>query len=441
MIKTYQQAIDFIHGREIWKKTPTFNRMDELLLRLKNPQKKIKGIHVTGTNGKGSTTAYLRDILIKSGLTVGTYTSPFIIKFNDRISVNGNMISDDELLDLVQQIEPIVCQMDQKNSDGLTEFEIITAMMFLYFAQNPVDIVIVEVGIGGLFDSTNVFTPILSIITSVGFDHTHVLGNTLTAIAQQKSAIIKPNVPVIYGGKKDDEAGSVVLATAHQLNTLALTFDDLKIDILKNDDMYHEKFDFYLKSNIFGNKEFNIKNITLGMLGKYQIENASIAILAYCYLITKNVIKFNPDLVRDSLLSTSWPARFEVIKNNPNIIIDGAHNVPAIDGLVELLTRKFYKVNKITIIFSALADKDFIKMAQKLIDVKNVKLIATEFSGPTKRKIVNEETLAKELKTEIKTSSNWKKALDEALIDSKNNDIILLTGSLYFVSEVRNHFN
>lgn len=442
MIKTYDEAIDFIHGRAVWKKTPTFDRIDLLLEKLGNPQKSIKGIHITGTNGKGSTTAYLRDLLMNSGIQVGTYTSPFITKFNERISVNGEMISDATLLDLVQQIEPWVDELDESQIEGgPTEFEVITAMMFLYFAQHPVDLVIVEVGIGGLFDSTNVFTPVLSIITSVGFDHMHILGNTLTAIAQQKAAIMKPGVPVIYGGHRQDEAGTVIAATAHQLQVPFWSFDDLKIIVNDSYGAWYEDFDWQLKDNILSKIQPRLlTHLQTGMLGQYQIENASLAVLAYYYLANKKLVVFNENILRKTIASTMWAGRFERLQQTPTVVIDGAHNVAAVDGLSELFERKFTNVSKITIIFAALADKEFAKMANKLASVANVELIATEFAGPGKRMVVDEHEVAAQMNQRIKTAPNWQIALKNAKTQAQPDELIVLTGSLYFVSEVRNFF-
>ncbi|WP_369395586.1 bifunctional folylpolyglutamate synthase/dihydrofolate synthase [Lentilactobacillus senioris] len=195
MINTYEDALAFIHGRGKFKKIPTLKRMQRFMDLLEDPpQTKIRPIHVAGTNGKGSTVAFLRSLFEQQNLTVGTFTSPFLIKFNERISVNGIPITDNEVTELARKVKPIVDQLDQELPEGgpPTEFEIVTAMMFIYFASHPVDVVIVEVGIGGLYDSTNVLTPALSIITTIGYDHMQILGNTLTEIATQKAGIIKP---------------------------------------------------------------------------------------------------------------------------------------------------------------------------------------------------------------------------------------------------------
>ncbi|MCT4395600.1 bifunctional folylpolyglutamate synthase/dihydrofolate synthase [Periweissella beninensis] len=431
MITTYEQAIEYIHGRSVWKKTPTLDRIRHLLKLLGNPETKNKFVHITGTNGKGSTTSFLNNILQMNGLKVGSFTSPYITKFNERISVNNQMISDAMLLQLVQQIEPIVTEIEHelKNDEvAPTEFEVITAMMFLYFSQNPVDIVLVEVGIGGIYDSTNVLVPLLSIITNVGFDHMHVLGHTITAIAQQKAGIIK-NSPVIYGGRRQDEAGKVITQKAIAQKVPLYTMEDNTIEIV-NSDQWTETFTISNKKLDMAKSLFTIK-----LLGKYQIDNAILAIMAYLLLVEKKIVSFSLAKLQLGLANTTWPGRFEVLSKEPQIVIDGAHNVPAMNGLSELLMRKFKNYQQINIIFAALADKQFIAMAKILINIPNVSLYVTEFSGPGNRQIAD-EMLIKRMLPAVNLSDNWEETLRDV---AKNNPmtLTLVTGSLYFISEVR----
>ena len=200
MIESYAEALNFIHGRTKFKKIPTLDRMRLFLERLGNPQKGLKYVHVTGTNGKGSTVAMLRSMLMAAGLNVGSFTSPFITRFNERIALNAQPISDEDLTRLARKVEPVVQQLDQElPTGGPTEFEIDTAIMFCYFAEKQPDLVLLEVGIGGLYDSTNVITPLVSVITTVSWDHMKYLGDTLAKIAHQKAGIIKRGVPVVIG--------------------------------------------------------------------------------------------------------------------------------------------------------------------------------------------------------------------------------------------------
>ncbi|WLR44092.1 Mur ligase family protein [Bacillus carboniphilus] len=198
MVTNVQEAIDWIHSKLKFGVKPGIDRMNYILDRLGNPHQKSKYVHIAGTNGKGSTLTFLNEIVQSANYSVGTFTSPYIEYFNERISVNGRMISDDELVTLVNIVAPIVDEMKHAELGEATEFEIITAMMFYFFAElNPVDLVIVETGLGGLYDSTNVIKPIISIITNIGFDHTDILGDTIEEICRQKAGIIKNEVPVV----------------------------------------------------------------------------------------------------------------------------------------------------------------------------------------------------------------------------------------------------
>ena len=245
-VNNYNDALAFIHGRTKFKKIPTLDRMRDFMKRLGNPHEKVKAIHVTGTNGKGSTTAYLRDLIAEQGYNVGTFTSPFIEKFNERISVNGKMISDEEIVRLVNIIGPVVKEMDSDWRDregGPTEFEIVTAMMFVYFAEGHVDYAVIEVGIGGLFDSTNVITPLMSVITTVAMDHAHILGDTIAKIATHKAGIIKYKKPILIG-KLPDEAIKVVKQVAKEKEAPLLIMDKDFSSKVKLEQGWGEKFDF-----------------------------------------------------------------------------------------------------------------------------------------------------------------------------------------------------
>lgn len=222
----YDAALALIHGRPRLKKKPTLRRMRRFLALLENPQEHGQFVHVTGTNGKGSVVAMLRDLLVGQGLTVGTFTSPYIVKFNERIAVNGQMITDDEVVSLATKVEPIIKQMDAAG-EGPTEFEVVTAMMFCYFAAHPVDFVICEVGIGGTYDSTNVLAhPVASAIVTVAYDHMKLLGNSIEAIATQKAGIIKPQCPVVVG-QVPDEARTVIRQRANQQQAPLAVYDEV----------------------------------------------------------------------------------------------------------------------------------------------------------------------------------------------------------------------
>jgi dihydrofolate synthase/folylpolyglutamate synthase len=313
----YEEALAFVHGRPRLRKAPTLKRMRQFLTELGNPQTKIQAVHVAGTNGKGSTIAFLTSLLGQEGRQVGTFTSPFITRFNERIAVNGQPISDEAVANLVTQVRPVVEKMDQTELGGPLEFEIVTAMMFLYFAQHPVDVVLVEVGIGGLYDSTNVFTPLVSVITNVGWDHMALLGNTLPEIAQQKAGIIKPHVPVVTGVQVP-EALTVIKRVANEQHAPLMVLDD----------------DFKLTGDPadFESNDCHVSNIKSGLLGVYQLKNLAVSIQAAVVLSRQRGWKLSDDQIRRASLQARWPGRMEIMQQEPLVVLDGAHNLPGVQA-------------------------------------------------------------------------------------------------------------
>lgn len=430
----YEEALNFIHGRQKFKKHPNLNTIKLLLKNLNNPQDKINGIHIAGTNGKGSTLAFLRNIFQAEGLKVGSFTSPFLIRFNERISVNGVAISDREIVKLVSKIKPIVDDMDKNLKDlGPTEFEIVTAMMFLYFANNPVDIVLVEVGLGGLLDSTNVFIPKVSVITTIGYDHMKILGNTIGEIAEQKAGIIKDKVDCVVG-KLPNEALNVInqVCQKHKSKLFAPE-KDYFISNFKTAS-WKEKFSF-------SNDLASFNNLTIKMLGKYQIDNAACAIETYIRYKFINNQLIDYGILKKGLMDTFWAGRFEKMNDNPTVVIDGAHNEPAVLELSKLLKSHFSN-NEIYIVLAILSDKQYLKMINTLASIRNVNLILTEFSGPKNRKAADMNDILQTInaKHPVRFVPKWKLAIMESVNEMSSNDLLLITGSLYFISDVRKLF-
>ena len=255
----YLDSLYWIHERTKFGIKPGVKRVEWMLEKLNNPQQHIKGIHVGGTNGKGSTVAYLRAALVENNYEVGTFTSPFIETFNERISLNGYPISNDEIVELVSRVKPVSESLEVETELGnATEFEIITTMMFLYFGEiHPVDFVIIEAGLGIKNDSTNVFNPIMSILTSIGLDHTDILGNTYLDIAKDKGDIIKPNTPVIYSVKNED-ALKYIRDYAVEQNATPIELDR-EIIVVSQDDEFTYRY-----------KDYELETIILNMLGEHQ---------------------------------------------------------------------------------------------------------------------------------------------------------------------------
>lgn len=273
MIQTYDEALQWIHNRLRFGMKPGLERMNWMLEQLDYPHQNIKAIHIAGTNGKGSTVTYLRYMLQEAGYDVGTFTSPYIETFNERISINGTPISDEEMLRLVQEVKAVVERVEETEFGAATEFEVITLMFFLYFGyHNRVDYVLVEAGLGGRYDSTNVVEPLLTIITNIGFDHMAILGNTVDKIAFEKAGIIKRGVPLVTGVEQK-EAIEVIegIARDHEasLDRLGSEFTIESYSALENGEA------FTLQTPIH-----TYENLELGMFGYHQVKNASLAVRA-----------------------------------------------------------------------------------------------------------------------------------------------------------------
>ena len=430
-VSNYDEALEYIHGRHKFTKDPSLKRMRRFAEIFGDPQESLQMIHVTGTNGKGSVTAYLRDLLMEQGYDVGTFTSPFIEKFNERISVNGKMISDEEILSLVQEILPAVEQLDHEFVDlgGPTEFEVLTMMMFVYFGRYRPDFVIVEVGIGGTYDSTNIITPLLSVITSVGMDHMQILGNTLTEIAENKAGIIKHRVPVVCG-QLPSEAQSVIEKKAQLMDSrLYLLNQDFTVVPKSIANFRGETFDFRFN-------EYLVKDVQIQMVGGYQISNAAVALTAFLVMMSKHQISVKTSQIKKCLQQTTWPGRFEKVNDEPLIVLDGAHNVPAIKGLTKTLKAKFNDQH-VYILLAVLEDKQFNEMIAELTKLSHVTIVLTKFHAP--RATLKKDELDSKY-DQIKMFDQWNEGFLTLINEMSADDMLLITGSLYFVSEVRRYF-
>ncbi|MEG0550942.1 MAG: folylpolyglutamate synthase/dihydrofolate synthase family protein [Vagococcus sp.] len=420
----YEETVAWIHDRIKFGIRPGLIRIDELLNRLDNPQHQLKTVHIGGTNGKGSTTTFLRCLLEEQGLQVGTFTSPYIETFNERIAINGVPIPDDDLVSLVEKIKPLVEDMDTvEELKNAVEFEILTAIMFQYFLEKEVDIVLVEVGLGGRYDCTNVITPLASAITTIGLDHIDILGDSLEEIASQKAGIIKQDVPVVIG-KMDDVAFNVIKEEAESLNSPMYRYDvDFSSKYIQPDDSWGEIFNFRSSS-------LDLSHVTISLLGKHQVDNASVAIQLYDIVSNKLGLSTLSKDIQKGLKKAFWPGRMEKVSDEPLIVLDGAHNDHAMQVMVNNLKTEF-KGQHIHAIFGALSTKDIDSMIKDLKTVPHLDLKVTAFNYP--------KAFTKEQYEEmgLNAYSEWQKALADSLEELTGDDLILVTGSLYFISQVR----
>ncbi len=430
MIHTYDEALTWIHSRLRLGMKPGLSRMEWMMERLGHPKNKIKAIHVAGTNGKGSTVSYIRNILQEAGYTIGTFTSPYIETFNERISVNGKPISNDEIVSLLQRIKPLAEELEKTELGGPTEFEVITAMALYYFGENTeIDFVLMEVGLGGRLDSTNVINPLVSIITSIGFDHMNILGDTIEEIAGEKAGIIKPNVPVITAVAQQ-EAIEVISNKAIEENS---PFFRLGQDFFILDHHSNDGEVFKVKTQ---NKTF--QNLQISMKGTHQVRNASLAVMAVHLLQNSGAIQVGDSELAEGLEKTKWIGRFEEISKNPLVILDGAHNPEGINSLTDTIGTHL-KGKEIHIIFSALSDKKLDGMIGQLEKVAKT-LTFTTFEYP--RAASTGELYANSSASEqIDTVDNWQEAVEGGLkrVSSDEHAALVITGSLYFISEVRSY--
>ena len=402
-------------------------RMVELLALRGNPHLKLKVIHIGGTNGKGSTIAFLKNMLEKMGLKVGVFSSPYLIHYTDQISINGKSIPEARLEALMAVYRSLLEGERSVALQGTTEFEIITALAYDYFASEQVDVAIMEVGMGGLLDSTNVCQSILTGITTIGLDHVALLGDTLEAIAEQKAGIIKQGIPLVTG-HITPEALAVINPIAEAKNAPRLAYGKDYQVRHQESVVTGESFD-YTSSVRQG-------RFQTGLLGLHQIENAGMALAlldTYCQETGRELA--SNDLVAQAMEETRWPGRLEVLSSEPLMILDGAHNPHAIKALLNTLQERFADYHK-EILFTCIKTKALEDMLDLLETVPNSQLTVTHFDDS---RATDERALKETAKSRKLNYQSWQEFLDQKLTDKKEEKqtVRIVTGSLYFLSQVR----
>ena len=401
-------------------------RMVELLALRGNPHLKLKVIHIGGTNGKGSTIAFLKNMLEKMGLRVGVFSSPYLIHYTDQIAINGESIPEAKLEVLMSEYRSLLEAEHNQALQGTTEFEIITAIAYDYFASEQVDVAIMEVGMGGLLDSTNVCQPILTGITTIGLDHVALLGDTLEAIAEQKAGIIKQGVPLVTGNIVP-EALAVINQIAKVKQAPRLSYgDDYQVNH-RESTVTGEIFDY--------SSSVRQGHFQTGLLGLHQIENAGMALAlldAYCQETGRELASNN--IVAQALEETSWPGRFEVVSRSPLMILDGAHNPHAVKALLATLEERFADYHK-EILFTCIKTKALEDMLDLLGTLPDAELTLTHFDDG---RATDEEVLKKAAYSRNINYQSWRQFLDGKRTDDEENKTVrIVTGSLYFLSQVR----
>lgn len=402
-------------------------RMVELLALRGNPHLKLKVIHIGGTNGKGSTIAFLKNMLEKMGLRVGVFSSPYLIHYTDQISINGESIPEAKLEALMADYQSLLEGEAVANLQGTTEFEIITALAYDYFASEQVDVAIMEVGMGGLLDSTNVCQPILTGITTIGLDHVALLGDTLEAIAEQKAGIIKQGMPLVTG-RIAPEALTVIDRIAEGKDAPRLAYGTDYQVRHQESVVTGEVFDY--------TSAVRQGRFQTSLLGLYQIENAGMAIAlldTFCQEDGRELA--SNDFLGQALEETSWPGRLEIVSRDPLMILDGAHNPHAIKALLVTLQERFADYHK-EILFTCIKTKALEDMLDLLGAMPDTELTLTHFADS---RATDESVLKEAAKARNLSYQDWHDFLEQNLTDKKEEKqtVRIVTGSLYFLSQVR----
>ncbi|UOW68179.1 bifunctional folylpolyglutamate synthase/dihydrofolate synthase [Paraclostridium bifermentans] len=423
----YNEALQFIHESHKFGMRLGLDNIKKLLELLGNPQNNLKIIHVAGTNGKGSTCSFISSILKESGYKVGLYTSPFLETFTERIRVNGENISEEEVGKIVSLIKEKIEIMVSEGYSYPTEFEIVTAMAFYYYNQEKVDFVALEVGLGGRYDATNVIDkPVVSAITSISLDHTGILGDTLGKIAFEKGGIIKEDCSTIVYPQQE-EASEVIKNICAEKKSKYIECDFKNIEI-KSSNINSQIYN----CNINGKE---LRDLEIKLIGDHQIKNSIVALNVIEYLNDIKITNISEENIRKGLLETKWPGRIEKISENPMFIIDGAHNEEGAKSLANSIDKYFENKNKILVI-GMLEDKDIESVLDLLIPKFN-RVITTTPDNP---RAIDANKLKEKIERyniEVTCKPNIKEAVGYALEISNKDDIIISAGSLYMIGNVR----
>lgn len=426
---SYQDTINYLYNLQKYGIKFGLENTNKLMSMMDNPHLKFKSIHIAGTNGKGSVSAMLASVLQEAGYKVGLYTSPHLVNFTERIRINGKEISENKVIELTDEIRNRLSAFDIADCGDReftpTFFEFTTTMAFTYFAEKNIDIAVVETGMGGRLDSTNVIKPLISVITPIDYDHKEFLGNDISAIANEKAGIIKQG-GIVVSSPQNDEALKIIWEVS--LSKKARLYQVGK-DCLVNEKACSIdgcRFDYH------GIKE-DFKDIELPLAGRHQIQNAATALLA----LEKLGLKINESAIRKGLGKTKWPGRLEIVSRKPMIILDGAHNPAAARRLKEFLI-EFANEKKIILVLGILADKDVSGIVSELAPIaENIILTKPDYyraSEPDKiRGLINGH--------QVTTINNIPDAIMHAKEIAMPDDIICITGSLFTVGEAKAFFS
>lgn len=435
---TYQEAINYLESFINYERISKYSyrsafrleRMKDLLLLFDNPQEKFKAIHITGTKGKGSTSAMVFSILKEAGFSVGLYTSPHLVDFRERIRIAQNsswrLISEEEVISLVEEIKPKIDELEEKPSF----FELYTTLAFLYFAKNKLDFVVAEVGLGGRLDATNILRPLVCGITSISFDHMDKLGNTIKAIAKEKCGIIKEKV-IVVSSTQEEEALEVIRKVCKEKS--AYLYEVGK-------EIIFEEIGFDNKREIFNIKGIfdEYSHLEMSLLGEHQLINASVA-LGIIESLRHYQIYIPYEAIREGFKKVHWPGRLEIVSERPIILLDGAQN-RASANVLKKAVKKYFRYEKLILILGISKDKDIKGICEELAEISDV-IILTKVNNPRAEEPERIKSEIQNPKSEIYLEESVEKAIVLAREKANREDLILITGSLFLVGEAKEFFS
>jgi dihydrofolate synthase/folylpolyglutamate synthase len=424
-IMDYEEAIEYLYNLKIYGMSLGLERIEFLLKSLGSPHKNMKAIHVGGTNGKGSVCAMLSSILSSAGYKVGLFTSPHLLEFEERIRINGEPILKEKLCSLVERLKPIASSMVAEGDfEHPTFFEIATAMAFLHFNDEDVDFAVLEVGLGGRLDATNVISPLVSVITSVSLDHTHVLGTTLGEVAGEKAGIIKEGIPVVCGIEQE-EIIKMIENTCQKKKCQVLFSKNQAGYNVKETTIDYQKFDIDLNGSHY-------TDLKIPLLGEHQLRNAQIVIMIIELLKGMGVEIKEKDL-REGFEKTKWPGRLEIIQKDPFIILDCAHNPSGMKSLGSVINNMFGHPKKI-LVMGIMRDKDIpgiVKEAGSFADL--IIITRPKFERAAEPELIL--NWAKKYCEDVKIIHNVAEAVNHAISTANSDDAVIISGSIFNVGE------
>lgn len=420
-LNRYKTSIEYLYGLQKYGIKFGLNSTEKILARLGNPERALRCIHVGGTNGKGSTAAMLSSILRRHGLRVGLYTSPHLVRFTERFRINECEAQPDRILDIFDRIHSLL-----DADEPPTFFEMVTAMAFEYFREEQVDWAIIEVGMGGRLDATNVIHPAATVITNVSYDHQEFLGNSLASIAREKAGIIKDRVPLITSVKQPVVKG-IMKATCFSRKAPLFCLGD-KFRVRRNPD---GSFQYHGMNHRW-------KTLGINLKGTHQYRNAALALATLEVLEADTGLSLDPRMIQEGLLNVYWPGRLEILQERPLIILDGAHNPHGAESLREAL-KSCFNFDRLHLVLGIMADKDTRGILRRLLPLAETAI----FTQPRYARAEKPEVLRRLARPYVRKHYVIRDpgaAINEAKALAAPNDAICIAGSLYFAGEVKELF-